>query len=239
MNKITRAIIMAAGKGTRMHPITETLPKPLIRVHGKRMIDTIIEALHENGIYEIYVVVGYLKEAFQNLPNEIKGITLIENPYFDTCNNISSLYVAKDYISNAIIIDGDQIVTDSTILSSEFENSGYNCVWQENDTKEWMLTLDEHYKVLSCSRTGGNHAWQLYGISRWIKEDGIKLKELLELEFKEKKNTQIYWDDIAMFEHFDKFNLQGYPMHAGGVKEIDSLDELIEEDSSYRYYKGE
>ena len=60
MSKITRAIIMAAGKGTRMHPITETLPKPLIRVHGKRMIDTIIEALHENGIYEIYVVVGSL-----------------------------------------------------------------------------------------------------------------------------------------------------------------------------------
>lgn len=239
MNKITRAIIMAAGKGTRMHPITETLPKPLIRVHGKRMIDTIIEALHENGIYEIYVVVGYLKEAFQNLPNEIKGITLIQNPYFDTCNNISSLYVAKDYISNAIIIDGDQIVTDSTILSSEFENSGYNCVWQENDSKEWMLTLDDHYKVLSCSRIGGNHAWQLYGISRWTKEDGIKLKELLELEFKEKKNTQIYWDDIAMFEHFDEFNLQGYPMHAGGVKEIDSLDELIEEDSSYCCYKGE
>ena len=239
MNKITRAIIMAAGKGTRMHPITETLPKPLIRVHGKRMIDTIIEALHENGIYEIYVVVGYLKEAFQNLPNEIKGITLIENPYFDTCNNISSLYVAKDYISNAIIIDGDQIVTDSTILSPEFENSGYNCVWQENESKEWMLTLDDHYKVLSCSRTGGNHAWQLYGISRWTKDDGIKLKELLELEFKEKKNTQIYWDDIAMFEHFDEFNLQGYLMHAGGVKEIDSLDELIEEDSSYRCYKGE
>ncbi len=57
MNKVTRAIIMAAGKGTRMHPITETLPKPLICVHGKRMIDTIIEALQENGIYEIYVVV--------------------------------------------------------------------------------------------------------------------------------------------------------------------------------------
>jgi len=146
MSKITRAIIMAAGKGTRMHPITEMIPKPLIRVHGKRMIDTIIDALHENGIYEIYVVVGYLKEAFQNLPDEVKGLTLIENPYFDTCNNISSLYVAKDYISNAIIIDGDQIVTDSTILSPEFENSGYNCVWQENDSKEWMLTLNAQYR---------------------------------------------------------------------------------------------
>lgn len=239
MSEITRAIIMAAGKGTRMHPITETIPKPLIRVHGKRMIDTIIDALHENGIYEIYVVVGYLKEAFQNLPDEVKGITLIENPYFDTCNNISSLYVAKDYISNAIIIDGDQIITDSTILFTEFINSGYNCVWQENDSKEWMLTLDDRFKVLSCSRNGGNHAWQLYGISRWTTEDGMKLKELLELEFKEKKNTQIYWDDIAMFKHFDKFNLHGYPIHKGGVKEIDSLDELIEEDNSYRSYKGE
>lgn len=239
MSKITRAIIMAAGKGTRMHPITEKIPKPLIRVHGKRMIDTIIDTLHENGIYEIYVVIGYLKEAFQNLPNEVKGVTLIENPYFDTCNNISSLYVAKDYISNAIIIDGDQIITDSTILFTEFINSGYNCVWQENDSKEWMLTLDDRFKVLSCSRNGGNHAWQLYGISRWTTEDGMKLKELLELEFKEKKNTQIYWDDIAMFKHFDKFNLHGYPMHKGGVKEIDSLDELIEEDNSYRSYKGE
>lgn len=239
MSKIARAIIMAAGKGTRMHPITETIPKPLIRVHGKRMIDTIIDALHENGIYEIYVVIGYLKEAFQNLPNEVKGVTLIENPYFDTCNNISSLYVAKDYISNAIIIDGDQIITDPTILFTEFINSGYNCVWQENDSKEWMLILDDRFKVLSCSRNGGNHAWQLYGISRWTTEDGMKLKELLELEFKEKKNTQIYWDDIAMFKHFDKFNLHGYPMHEDGVKEIDSLDELIEEDNSYRSYKGE
>ena len=54
-NHVERAIIMAAGTGTRMRPVTLTTPKPLIRVKGVRMIDTVIQALHENGIYEIYV----------------------------------------------------------------------------------------------------------------------------------------------------------------------------------------
>lgn len=93
-NHVERAIIMAAGTGTRMRPVTLTTPKPLIRVKGVRMIDTVIQALHENGIYEIYVVVGYRKEQFACLTAEYKGVTLIENPYWDSCNNIASLYVA-------------------------------------------------------------------------------------------------------------------------------------------------
>ena len=64
MYQAKRAIIMAAGKGERMHPLTEKTPKPLIRVNGRRMIDSVIEGLRENGITEIYVVVGHLKEQF-------------------------------------------------------------------------------------------------------------------------------------------------------------------------------
>ena len=110
MNKAERAIIMAAGLGNRMRPVTLTTPKPLVKVNGERMIDTVIQGLHENGITEIYIVVGYLKEQFYALEQEYPGVTIIENPYYDTCNNISSLYVARDHIENAMILDGDQIV---------------------------------------------------------------------------------------------------------------------------------
>lgn len=102
MYKVERAIIMAAGKGTRMRPITLHTPKPLVKVNGKRMIDSVIEALHKNGISEIYIVVGYLKDQFEILPKEYENVKLIENPFYDTCNNISSLYVARDYIEKPL-----------------------------------------------------------------------------------------------------------------------------------------
>ena len=197
------------------------------------MIDTVIEALHKNGITEIYIVVGYLKEQFAVLTKEYNNITLIENPYYDTCNNISSLYVARNFIEDSIILDGDQIIYNEEILTPEFERSGYNAVWTDGETDEWLMTV-ENGIVTSCSRTGGKNGWQLYSISRWSEEDGKKLKKHLELEFKEKNNRQIYWDDVAMFCHAEEYKLGISPMKSSDVIEIDNLDELIALDPSYK-----
>lgn len=231
---VKRAIIMSAGVGQRMKPLTCRIPKPLVKVKGVRMIDTVVDGLRLNGIREIYVVVGYLKEQFYHWAKGQPDVHIIENPYYDTCNNISSLYVAREHLGDCIILDGDQIIYNADILDPHFARSGYNAVWREGETREWLMQVEDGI-VKSCSRTGGVHGWQLYSISRWTAEDGAKLKKHLEQEF-EAGNRQIYWDDVAMFCHFDDYALGIRPMQAHDIVEIDDLEELVAIDHSYHSF---
>ena len=230
---VKRAIIMAAGMGNRMHPLTFTTPKPLIEVNGKRMIETIIDALLENGIEDINIVTGYLSDAFKVLLEKYPDINLINNPDYEKYNNISSLYAAKDLLDTDVIItDGDQVVYNKDIFDPAFSRSGYNATEVTSFTKEWVMTVGNGI-VTACSENGGDKGWQLYSVSRWKREDALKLKELLELEFEVNKRRDLFWDDIPMSLHMNEFQLGIRVMNTGDILEIDSLEELKEIDSNY------
>jgi len=236
MYKVRRAIIMAAGKGDRMHPVTFDTPKPLVKVNGVRMIDTVITGLKSKGIDDIVVVTGYLADSFNVLRNDYPGITIVNNPFYDTCNNISSLYCAREYLdTNVIILDADQMIYNRDILDPEFELSGYNAVRVNGYTNEWLLQV-ENGEVVSCSRNGGTNGWQLYSISRWNEKDALTLRKDIEKEF-ESGNRNIYWDDIPVFVHKDDFRLGIREMRNEDVFEIDSYEELVAIDGSYKDYR--
>ena len=225
--------------GLRMKPVTLFTPKPMIKVNGKRMIDTVIDGLIANGITDINIVTGYLEHKFEELKEKYPDINLINNPLFDSCNNISSLYAARELLDRDVIIaDADQIIYNNGILSPDFELSGYNATKVTEETDEWVMTVEDG-RVTSCSRTGGSEGWQLYSISRWSREDALKLRDLVELEFEKNKNTDVYWDDIPMFLHPDRFELGIRIMDKSDLTEIDSFDELIAKDFHYCEDKGE
>ena len=232
-----KAIILAAGLGKRLCLLTEHTPKPLIVVNGRRIIEPIIDGLIQNGINEIYVIVGHLKEQFKYLPQKYERIKLelIENPYYNKCNNISSLYVASDHLGDCIIIEGDLLINHAEILNPQFEASGYCSMWTE-ETDEWLQTTDQNGIVISCSRTGGKNGWQLFGISFWSKPDGEKLKIHIEEAFLNNGNTGVFWDDIPMFLYSNEYKLKVRVINPGDVAEIDSLQELSAIDSSYKKY---
>ncbi len=227
MHKVERAIIMAAGMGTRLKPATDDTPKPMVKVNGVRMIDTVIDALHANGINEIHIVTGYLAGRFSEVKQKYPDVDILYNPYYETRNNISSMFVAREYLQNAICVDGDQIIYNPEILSPYFDYSGYAGSLLHNETDEWVMQTDELGIVTSAS-IGGNHGWQLFGISRWTSEDGLKLKRYIEEEYLVKKNYDIWWDNIPLFIHPEDFKLKVRRIMKGDLKEIDNFYELIE-----------
>jgi len=223
---------VAAGKGTRLHPLTATTPKPLIEVRGKRMIEGIVESIISHGITEIYVVVGYMREKFEYLPAKYAqaSIVLLHNPDYDVCNNISSLYAAREHLGNCIITDGDLVIRNSDILNPCFSASGYCSAWAES-TGEWLQTVDDDGYVLQCSRTGGTNGWQLYSVSFWTEKDGAKLRHHIEEAYKGQGMTDIFWDDVPMFLYRHEYRLQVRPISHADIMEIDTLSDLEKSES--------
>ena len=225
------AIIIAAGVGSRLSPLTYSVPKPLIEVFSKPIIERNIEFLLKEGIKDICIVVGYNKEKFEYLKKKYQGIKLIYNEKYREYNNIYSLYLVKDYLENSYIIEGD-IYLNKNIFTSNIKNSCYFSKKMEKENEEWQLIL-ENNKVKEI-QIGGKDNYIMSGVSFWNKEDSLKIKKILESYIQdENKKKKYYWDHIIK-ENIEKFNDVGIVLlKENDIYEIDTLNELKMLDKKY------
>ena len=101
MRKVQNAIILAAGMGSRMIPITYEKPKGLVEVRGETMVERQIKQLLASGVEIIHIVTGYLAEQFDFLQDKYAGVvSCIYNPNYESKNNIASLYLVRQYLGD-------------------------------------------------------------------------------------------------------------------------------------------
>lgn len=217
-----RAILLAAGMGTRLRPLTLETPKSLIEINGKPLLERQVEFLKEKGINEIIVVTGYLNEKFEYL-KEKYGVKLVFNDKYDIYNNIYSMYLVREYLADSYVIDADVYINRNFIVT-DINKSTYFSAYKRNVKNEWKLCFDENKKVNDIEIINGD-GFILCGVSYWSKNDGILIKNRIEEVIKMDDFTNLYWDDIVK-NNLKDLDVRIKEINDDDIYEIDNIEEL-------------
>jgi len=228
--KVKRAIIMAAGFGTRLLPATLNTPKPLVRVKGVRMIDTLLDALLTIGVDDITIVRGYLREQFDQLLHKYPMLKFVDNPIYNETNNISSAMCTRDQFSNAYIMDADFILYNPKIIKKYHYSSNYLAIPIER-TNDWCFEVENG--LIKKAKVGGTDCFHWLGISYWSKSDGDKLSGHIKTTYDMPGGHDRFWDQVPLEYFASKYKVSICPCEFEDIVEIDSFSELKKIDPSY------
>lgn len=225
-----RAIFLAAGVGDRLLPITLNTPKPLIRVHGARILDSAIDACLAAGIEEIYIVRGYLSEQFDQLLAKYPMIRFLENPAYSETNNISSAMCARYLLKNAYVMEADLIINNKSVIRKYHYTS--NCLGVPVEmTDDWCVTRINGYA--SQLTLGGTNCHHLFSIYYFNEEEGGKLPAHIEAVYQSPGGKQRFWDLVPLTFFSKEYHVEITECTLEDVTEIDTLRELQAVDRAY------
>ena len=228
--RVKKAIFMAAGFGSRMVPVTLNTPKPLIQVHGKKLIETLLDAVLDAGITDITIVRGYLGEQFDLLKKKYPMIKFIENPIYNEANNISSAYLVRDMLANAYVLESDLLLYNKELIRKYEYTTNYLGMYTDR-TDDWCFETKKGY--ITKVRVGGENVHHMFGISYWTKEDAAKMEHDIAKVFQSPGGKERYWDEVALRECIDNYKVWVREIGQGEIIEIDTYNELKQIDSIY------
>lgn len=232
-----RAVFIAAGFGSRLVPVTLKTPKPLVTVHGKRIIDGLIDACIKADITEIYIVRGYLAKQFNALKEKYPNIQFIENPVYNEANNIASALCANSLLENAYVFEADLFITNPDIITKYHYTSDFLAI-KKAKTDDWCFTVNDK-NVITEEKIGGINTWQMVGISYWNKDEGERLATDLPAAYYSPGGKEYYWEQVPLTLYKDHYKVQVRECFADDIVEIDTFNELKAIDKTYENYKEE
>lgn len=225
------AIILAAGFGMRMVPINTETPKGLLEVNGEPLIERLIRQLHEVGVQEIHVVVGFMKEQYEYLIDKY-GVDLIVNPDYASKNNLHSMRRAKNYICNTYIVPCD-IWCDKNPFNCHELYSWY--MVSDLVDADSSVRVNRKMELVSVSNASGGNA--MIGIAYILEEEAVILRERIKLLSEDARYDGAFWEE-ALYNK-DRMFIPARIVHAADVVEINTFEQLREVDHESNHLKSE
>ena len=224
------AVIMAAGTSSRFVPLCLERPKGLLEVKGEVLIERQIRQLHEAGITDITIVVGYKAGMFQYLQGKY-GVDLVMNEDYARYNNTSSVIRVLDRLADTYLCSSDNYFPRNVFLDEPGE-SCYSALYAEGPTGEYCMTADEDGTISSVT-VGGHDSWYMVGHVYFNNLFSKRFAEILKKEYENPETRQGYWEDVYI-RHIPELPMKINRYADGDILEFDTLDELRLFDGSYQ-----
>lgn len=231
--RVKKAVVMAAGFGSRMMPATSDRPKPLVTVNGVRILDTLLDALVRVGIEDITIVRGYKKERFDELLGKYPFVKLVDNDEYDQTNNISSAIAVLDAIDNCYLCEADLYITNPDVIT-KYQYASNILGSYSLETDDWSFRQDEKGCIIDYQK-GNTFCYNYYGISYWNKEDSARLRaDFAHVYNQVKDGKEYFWEFIPLVLMKENYHVEIRQCNKSDIMEIDNYYELAQLDSSYR-----
>jgi choline kinase len=236
-----KAVILAAGVGSRIRPLTDNCPKSLLMINGKTILEMMISHIQKCGISEIVFVLGYLQDQIKDyVKTQFPDLVAhyITNKKYKETNTGYSLLLTKDLVQNSTFIKFDaDVVFDISILKNLIDSEHDNCLCIDKninlDAEEIKVIIREENRVVKASRTVNpeDAIGESIGIEKISPEAAHALFSELEIMMKDEQHHQEYYE--AAYERIIEKDVPFHALDISGLKwtEIDTKEDFLSAES--------